>query len=65
MNIGIITGSGFYDFPELEGFKKITVKTAFGEAELSEAVFGSHNIYFIARHGDQPGCIQKSDKGYA
>lgn len=51
MNIGIVSGSGFYDFPELEGLKKITVKTVFGEAELSEAVFGSHNIYFIARHG--------------
>ncbi len=52
MNIGIITGSGFYSFEEVGDMKKKIETTNYGRVELSEVVYANHNIYFIARHGE-------------
>jgi len=52
MKVGIITGSGFYDFPELKEGKTIKKETEFGVAELHEAGYENNSVYFIARHGE-------------
>ena len=50
MNIGIITGSGFYDFPELENPQDFSVSTPFGKTSLSKAEAHGHSLFFLARH---------------
>ncbi|MBF0210678.1 MAG: MTAP family purine nucleoside phosphorylase [Desulfamplus sp.] len=51
MNIGVITGSGFYDFDEADKLKQKTEITQYGKADIAEIPYGNHKIYFIARHG--------------
>ena len=51
MNIGIITGSGFYDFEEISGKKDLIIETAEGAVSLAQSQFNRHNFFFIARHG--------------
>jgi 5'-methylthioadenosine phosphorylase len=50
MNIGIITGSGFYDFNEIEDIKVKVEPTPYGPAEIASGSLGDHQIHFIARH---------------
>ena len=49
--IGIISGSGFYDFPDLEGVEDRVLETRFGPAPVRLGVFSGRGIAFIARHG--------------
>jgi len=49
--IGIISGSGFYDFPSIEKPVEKIVETPFGKASVTIGnVFGKE-VAFIARHG--------------
>lgn len=49
--IGIITGSGFYDFPNVQDAKEQSVKTPFGTAQVTLSMLENKTIAFIARHG--------------
>ncbi len=51
MKFGIISGSFFYDFQELENKHEIIVTTDFGEVTVLEGHIGSTEVYFINRHG--------------
>jgi purine nucleoside phosphorylase len=50
--IAIITGSGTYSLPGLEASPAQPVKTAFGEAMVSEGTFAGADVLHVARHGD-------------
>ncbi|MCP4134624.1 MAG: MTAP family purine nucleoside phosphorylase [bacterium] len=50
MNIGIITGSGFYDFPELSEASSKEISTKFGSVNITESARNGNNLFFIARH---------------
>jgi len=49
VDLGIITGSGFYDFPGLEGEEK-TVSTEWGNVVLTVGTVHKKEIVFISRH---------------
>jgi 5'-methylthioadenosine phosphorylase len=51
MAIGVITGSGTYSLPGLEGAELETVQTPFGPAEISRGRFGDGEVLHISRHG--------------
>ena len=51
MHIGIISGSGFYNFPELENKETSIQKTPFGTAAIIKGTLGKHTLSFIVRHG--------------
>ncbi len=51
MNIGIITGTGFYDLPETKNIGQITVDTPFGNSIITEYRKDDHSLFHIARHG--------------
>ncbi|MBF0201571.1 MAG: MTAP family purine nucleoside phosphorylase [Desulfamplus sp.] len=57
MKIGIISGSGFYEYPELENIDKIKIKTRFGTADLFKGTLKTKEIYYINRHGDNHGIL--------
>lgn len=46
-----ITGTGFYNLPGMESLGIRTMKTPYGEVEYENALFGSLEVTFIARHG--------------
>ncbi len=50
-DIGIITGSGFYDFPELKDTEEKVIKTPFGDAQVTLGIVHGKSVAFIARHG--------------
>jgi len=52
MNIGIITGSGFYEFPDLQTETIEKISTEFGDVEYRRAQRNGHQIFFIPRHGE-------------
>lgn len=52
--LGVIGGSGFYDFPELKNIKRIRVNTKYGKASDKITIGNLGNdleIYFLPRHG--------------
>ncbi|VUD48845.1 S-methyl-5'-thioinosine phosphorylase [Thalassocella blandensis] len=49
--IGIIGGSGFYDFPEIETPEKQVIETPYGSVNCTKGKIGVNVICFIARHG--------------
>jgi 5'-methylthioadenosine phosphorylase len=51
MRIGIVTGSGTYALPGLEGEPQ-DVRTRFGAARVSAGTFGDTDVLHISRHGD-------------
>jgi len=51
IDLAIISGSGFYDFPKLEEPEERTVETSFGKALVCVGHVGQRKIAFIARHG--------------
>lgn len=53
MKIAVISGSGFYEYPELENIKKIQVETPFGSVSVLKGNIKSKEIYYINRHGDK------------
>lgn len=48
---GLITGSGFYDIPELVDRRVETVATTFGSAEITLGTWAGQAVAFLARHG--------------
>lgn len=55
IDLAIISGSGFYDFPGLEEPEEKTIETSFGRAHVWVGHVRERQIAFIARHG--PGHI--------
>lgn len=51
IDLAIISGSGFYDFPRLEEPEQRTVETAFGDTLVCIGHVGERRVAFIARHG--------------
>jgi 5'-methylthioadenosine phosphorylase len=51
MNIGIITGTGFYDFDEIGVIREAAETTPYGPAVIASGTIGTHAVHFIARHG--------------
>jgi 5'-methylthioadenosine phosphorylase len=52
MRIAIITGSGTYALPGLEGGAAEPVATPFGEARVAAGTFAGIEVLHVARHGD-------------
>jgi 5'-methylthioadenosine phosphorylase len=52
MRIGFITGSGTYALPGFEAPSPATVKTPFGDAQVTEGGFAGAEAVHIARHGE-------------
>ena len=48
--VGIITGSGTYALPGFEGEAPRAVRTAFGEARVSEGRFAGVDVVHVSRH---------------
>ncbi|WP_175407547.1 MTAP family purine nucleoside phosphorylase [Streptomyces sp. TRM64462] len=51
MRIGVITGSGSYDWPHLEGAAERTVVTDHGAVAVTEGRLGHAEIVQLSRHG--------------
>lgn len=51
IDLAIISGSGFYDFPGLEDLREQTIETSFGKAQTCVGHLSRKQIAFIARHG--------------
>lgn len=51
IDLAIISGTGFYDFPGLDEAQDKTVRTKYGEASLRIGVIETKRIAFMARHG--------------
>jgi len=51
IDLAIISGSGFYDFPGLVDPREETISTSFGEASLLLGLMKQKKIAFLARHG--------------
>jgi 5'-methylthioadenosine phosphorylase len=51
MRIGVITGSGSYDWPHLEGAATRTVTTDHGQATVTEGRLKGTDIVQLSRHG--------------
>lgn len=49
--IAIIGGSGVYNPETLQGFKKLTIDTPYGQAECTHGVKDGNEVTFISRHG--------------
>ncbi len=52
MAIGIITGSGSYSLPELEGAEPLAEDTPFGPARLTRGRFAGEDVLHVSRHGE-------------
>ncbi len=48
---GLITGSGFYDIPDLDDRRVEAVETPFGSADVTSGHWRGRPIAFVARHG--------------
>jgi 5'-methylthioadenosine phosphorylase len=53
IDLAIISGSGFYDFPGLEEPEEKTIETSFGNASVCVGHRNQKHIAFIARHGSE------------
>lgn len=51
VDLAIISGTGFYDFPGLEGGEERTIGTECGAASLRTGHVAGKRVAFIARHG--------------
>lgn len=51
IDLAIISGTGFYDFPGLEQGEDITIRTKYGEASFRRGKVSGRTIVFHARHG--------------
>lgn len=48
---GLITGSGFYDVPDLQNREAVDVDTPFGSARVTTGSWQGRDIAFVPRHG--------------
>lgn len=46
----VITGSGFYDFPDLENSREVEIVTPFGVVQAHSGICDGRSVLFIARH---------------
>lgn len=53
MALGVISGSGLYDFELLAGSEREEVKTPYGEALIYRATVNGKDICFLPRHGKE------------
>lgn len=51
VDLAVISGSGFYDFPGLEDEEERKVRTRFGETTLRVGLLKGRKIAFLVRHG--------------
>lgn len=51
MDLGIISGSGFYAFPGMNEEQEHILETRYGNASVTTGIVGDKKIAFIARHG--------------
>lgn len=51
MKVGIISGSGSYDWPSLSAAAPRTVHTRYGEVEVTEGRVGGADVVHLSRHG--------------
>ncbi len=51
VDLAVISGSGFYDFPDLKEKKEVRVETPFGDVPLVTGTYGEHRVMFLSRHG--------------
>ncbi len=49
--IGLITGSGFYDLPDVVDRQRVRIRTEFGDVDLTKGRLGDIPVGFLARHG--------------
>jgi len=49
--MGLITGSGFYDLPEVTNRSVDTIATPYGAVKLTTGVWGTDPVAFLPRHG--------------
>jgi purine nucleoside phosphorylase len=52
MSVGVITGSGTYALPGMEGSSMTTVETRFGAVELSTGRWHGVEVVHVSRHGE-------------
>jgi purine nucleoside phosphorylase len=52
VSVGIITGSGTYALPGLEGSLMTTVETRFGSVELTTGRWHGAEVVHVSRHGE-------------
>ncbi len=51
IDVAVISGSGFYDFPGLANLEKREISTKFGSVIVSTGRLNDKKVAFIARHG--------------
>ncbi|MFP3989735.1 MTAP family purine nucleoside phosphorylase [Streptomyces sp. E11-3] len=51
MRVGVITGSGSYDWPHLEGRVQRTIATEYGEVAVTEGRLKGVDVVQLSRHG--------------
>jgi 5'-methylthioadenosine phosphorylase len=51
IELAVISGSGFYDFPALEEGDDKVIRTRFGKASIRTGVIEGRKVAFLARHG--------------
>jgi 5'-methylthioadenosine phosphorylase len=51
IDLAIISGTGFYDFPDLEEKEDLRIETRHGDASIRKGAVEGKEIAFIARHG--------------
>jgi 5'-methylthioadenosine phosphorylase len=51
IDLAVISGSGFYDFPGLDQGEVKIIKTQFGDASVQTGKIGGKSLAFLARHG--------------
>lgn len=49
--MGLITGSGFYDLPDVENRTQSQISTPYGEVGLTVGTWGASPVAFLPRHG--------------
>jgi 5'-methylthioadenosine phosphorylase len=49
-DVAVITGSGFYDFPELKDSREVEIVTPFGAVQAHCGICDGRSVLFIARH---------------
>lgn len=50
VDLALISGTGFYDFPDLEKGKDLEISTKYGKVSLRRGVIAGKEIVFLARH---------------
>lgn len=53
MNIGFITGTGFYTLPSLKDTEQEVVSTPYGDVNMELGEVAGRRVHFIARHGKE------------